>query len=226
MTIIFDIHSQSKNAEPIVIKMQELAKKINLFPQVGDIEYLNEAQIIAERDPNLPGYEYLNKPWHFNLYFPRPSYFDGDIDPNNGITILPLEMYRFAITVNEWCDPLYLGLARYPKRITIAEEVKLTQVSNWQWISCFDARPAFYQSPIHFHWSRISLADIKRPSPENLESCYQDYIDSHIYVVSLCQQLQLWQGQENNLKIEIQDNSNYLETGQLSGLFQIVSTWG
>jgi len=127
--------------------------------------------------------------WLIRCFAARPV--EDPRDSRRALTVAPTAAYGFGAVVGR-CEPVILGLGRYPSTIEDAGTQQPTALEGWSWHACTKTQYASVRSIDHFvrcHRAVIALLDAARALDLEVEvrddSGYWDHRDEGRLVESV-----------------------------------------
>ncbi len=90
------------------------------------------------------------------LFFPVP----GQPQRHHQAEVLPVAGCLFPVGVGEDCEPLWLGLCRYPLTVRVAGELRRTKLRGWRLQSCCKTQSASLHGWEHFRRCHLAVIDL------------------------------------------------------------------
>lgn len=90
------------------------------------------------------------------LFFPVP----GHPNLQHQICITPEAGFLFPIEVGEDCEPLWLGLCRYPQSVRVEGKLRRTKLDGWRFARFCKTQYASLHGWPHFHRCHAAVTDL------------------------------------------------------------------
>lgn len=90
------------------------------------------------------------------LFFPVP----GHPNRQHQICVAPEAGWLFPIEVGEDCEPLWLGLCRYPLSVRVEGKLRRTKLNGWRFARCCKTQYASLHGWAHFRRCHTAVAEL------------------------------------------------------------------
>lgn len=126
------------------------------------VEQITPVRRIVRADCEELERQELDLDWLFRCFAARA--LEHPSDSSRVLTVPPTVAYGFSVVVG-CCEPVVLGLGRYPQMIEDAGAEVLTGLEGWSWHACTKTQYASLRGNDHFvrcHRAVIALLDAAR----------------------------------------------------------------